>query len=49
MRQGRMDPSGMGMTQAGMILGIILTIFNLLCCGFYGVMFVIGVANGEIR
>ncbi len=33
MRSGQMDPEGMGLTQAGMILGMIQTILLLLCLG----------------
>jgi hypothetical protein len=38
MREGRMDPSGMGMTQAGMVLGMILSVFTVIlgmAVGFY--------------
>jgi hypothetical protein len=30
MREGRMDPSGMGMTQAGMVLGMLLSVFTVI-------------------
>ncbi len=42
MRHGRMDPSGKGMTQAGMILGIISTIFSVGC----GCLFLVGAVAG---
>ena len=49
MREGRMDPSGEGMTQAGRIMGMVsvgLHLFGILaCCGFYGFIFVIGIAG----
>ncbi len=35
MRAGRMDPTGQGMTQAGMILGIITTIFSIVSFLFF--------------
>jgi hypothetical protein len=34
MRSGTMDPRGMSLTQAGMILGLIETVFLLLLCAF---------------
>ncbi len=44
-RAGRMDPEGEGMTQAGKIIGMISTIMTfsgvLLCCGFYGCIFLL--------
>ena len=48
MRSGRMDPSGMGLTQAGQVLGIIYTIFWIL--GFVLLLFFIllGVAANAV-
>jgi len=43
-RAGRMDPSGQGLTQAGMILGIITTILMILWTLVYGVMIVASAA-----
>jgi phage FluMu protein Com len=39
-RRGVMDPSGQGLTQAGMIIGIIATVWFALAVLFYGFMFV---------
>lgn len=44
MKAGRMDPSGQGITTAGMVLGIIATCFVLIIVVFYVVLIVIGVA-----
>ncbi len=44
MQAGRMDPSGQGITQAGMILGIISTVFMVLGCGFYALVAIVSVA-----
>ncbi len=45
MRQGRMDPEGEGMTQAGRIMGMIATILAIVgiivTCGFVGCIFMI--------
>jgi hypothetical protein len=48
MRSGRMDPSGMGLTQAGQILGMIYAIFWIL--GFVLLLFFIllGVAANAV-
>jgi hypothetical protein len=37
MREGRMDPSGMGMTQAGMMLGMLLSVLTII--GLMGLVF----------
>jgi hypothetical protein len=48
MRSGRMDPSGMGLTQAGQILGMIYAIFWIL--GFVLLLFfiLVGVAANAV-
>jgi predicted Zn finger-like uncharacterized protein len=50
MRAGRMDPEGLGMTNAGRICGMIATILFgagiVLCCGFYGIMVMAAGAGG---
>jgi hypothetical protein len=43
---GLRDPSGRGLTQAGMILGIIASIIVILVLGFYGFVICAGVAGG---
>ncbi len=49
MREGRMDPAGESMTQAGRIMGMISVGLHMLvilaCCGFYGFVFMIGIAG----
>lgn len=44
MKTGRMDPSGQGITTAGMVLGIIGTSFVILGILFYVVIFIIGIS-----
>lgn len=45
MRENQMDPSGMGLTQAGWICGIIGTLMQTLVCGMCGLLFMIGMAG----
>jgi hypothetical protein len=49
MKQGTMDPEGMGMTQAGYICGIVGTIlgglFFIGCLGYFGIM-IVGIGGG---
>ncbi len=45
MEQGRMDPSGRGMTQAGQILGMIYSVLCILGLLFLLFMFLIMFAN----
>jgi predicted Zn finger-like uncharacterized protein len=49
MRQGTMDPAGMGSTQAGWICGIIgtclSTLIFLLCLGYFGLVFSLSSTN----
>lgn len=44
MKAGRMDPSGQGITTAGMVLGIIATSLVILVILFYVVIFIIGIS-----
>jgi hypothetical protein len=44
MRRGMMDNEGKGMTQAGVILGIVSTIISLLVAGLYAAMFLFVIA-----
>ena len=46
-RRGEMDPSGEGTTQAGRICGMIGTIFMILGCVGYGLMFGLMAAHGN--
>ena len=51
MREGRMDPTGEGLTKAGKICGIISVVLNILVIAIYIVFFVIlaaAVAGGEV-
>ena len=51
MRDGRMDPTGEGLTKAGKICGIVGVVLNLIAIGFYIVFFVIlaaAVAGGAV-
>ncbi len=51
MREGRMDPTGEGLTNAGKICGIIGVVLNLVIATFYIVFFVIlaaAVAGGAV-
>ena len=48
-REGQMDPEGEGMTKAGMICGIIATILNIACIGFYAIIFIAGAAGGRFK
>ncbi|MEE8154181.1 MAG: DUF4190 domain-containing protein [Phycisphaerales bacterium] len=51
MREGRMDPTGEGLTKAGKICGIIGVVLNLVIATFYIVFFVIlaaAVAGGAV-
>ena len=41
MREGRMDPTGEGLTKAGKICGILGVVLNLIAIAFYIVFFVI--------
>ncbi len=41
MREGRMDPTGEGLTKAGKICGIVGVVLNLIAIAFYSVFFVI--------
>jgi hypothetical protein len=48
-RSGNMDPAGEGLTKGGMICGIIGTILNvsmILCCGAVIVFSIIGDSGG---
>jgi predicted Zn finger-like uncharacterized protein len=49
MRAGRMDPAGEGLTQAGRICGIIVTVLTVLVCTVYGFMMVAGGMAGRFR
>jgi predicted Zn finger-like uncharacterized protein len=42
MQEGRMDPEGEGMTRAGQILGIIVTILAVAGCGLYALFILTG-------
>ncbi|MEO8494474.1 MAG: DUF4190 domain-containing protein [Planctomycetota bacterium] len=42
---GRMDPEGRGLTQAGMIIGIIGTVLMVLTCGFQVIVMVFALVN----
>jgi hypothetical protein len=44
MRRGDMDPEGMGLTQAGMILGMIQTILLLIVIGFVVIFAIVSAA-----
>jgi hypothetical protein len=44
---GRMDPTGRGLTQAGMIIGIIGTVLMILYCGFQMLMIPLAIMNGQ--
>ncbi|REJ65234.1 MAG: hypothetical protein DWQ31_19035 [Planctomycetota bacterium] len=44
MRRGRMDPDGIGLTQAGMIIGMIGTLLALLAVVFFFVIMAMGVS-----
>jgi len=46
MEQGIMDPSGRGMTQAGRIIGMIITILGCGCGSLYGILMIIAAASG---
>ena len=51
MRDGRMDPTGQGLTKAGKICGIVGVVLNLIVIAFYIVFFVIlaaAVAGGAV-
>lgn len=51
MREGRMDPTGEGLTKAGKICGIVGVVLNLVIAAFYIVFFVIlaaAVAGGAV-
>ncbi len=55
MREGRMDPTGEGLTKAGKICGIVGVVLNLIIAAFYIVFFVIlaaavagGAAGGAV-
>ena len=51
MRDGRMDPTGEGLTKAGKICGIVGVVLNLVIAAFYIVFFVIlaaAVAGGAV-
>ena len=55
MREGRMDPTGEGLTKAGKICGIVGVVLNLIVIAFYIVFFVIlaaavagGAAGGAV-
>jgi hypothetical protein len=46
MRQGRMDPSGEGLTRAGKILGIIgVSLFAAVILFYCGAIIIAGIAN----
>lgn len=45
MKRGMMDPEGKGMTQAGVILGIVCTIFTLLVIGLYAAIILLVLAT----
>lgn len=45
MREHQMDPSGMGITQAGWICGIIGTLMQTLVCGACGLVFMFGMVG----
>ena len=48
MRSGRMDPSGMGLTQAGQILGMIYSILWILFFLLFLFIILIGVAAAAV-
>lgn len=47
MRNGQMDPSGEGLTRAGMIIGIIHVVLSVLMLGLFFMLMVIGIAAGN--
>jgi hypothetical protein len=46
MRAGQMDPSGEGLTRAGMIIGIVETILGVLGIGLFLLVFLLALAGG---
>lgn len=46
MKAGRMDDEGRGLTQAGMIVGLIATIINVVIISIYAVIVVVAVVVG---
>ena len=49
MAEGRMDPTGEGMTKAGKICGIISVVINCLAIVVWIVMIALGVAAGAMN